>query len=344
MSNMRDVAQRAGVSVSTVAAVINENKYVSEQLRIRIEDAIRQTGYRKRCPEESDQILAVILPGIYSSFFPPLLNGVSDVVSENNLSLLLLDSKRSFQLEIKLLQKCIRQGVTNIILDSVCDIKHEEEYFAELRRQFIECKGVNIAVVERKLADEAFFSVYVDNYNASAEAMKHLIGCGCRRIAHIGGANEFPHTRIRENAYRAALEENGMTFDPRLLLQGDFTPISGSSTVRNLLSKGIPIDGVFAANDQMAIGAIKALHSCGYRIPEDCKVVGFDDLPASSLITPSLTTIHFPIYQLGYQAAQLIAQKLHRQNPISHVKLECRLIERESTVAGKFNDWDLSGW
>lgn len=348
LSSMRDVARIAGVSVSTVAAVINETKFVSEDLKRRIETAIVQTGYRK--PQASDQdasrrTLAVILPGISSTFFAPVLNGVCDAASERSMSVRLMDSKRSIHTERQLLKDCIRQGVSNIILDSVCDVRHEEEYFSQIRASMIERHGMNIALIERRMADDAFFSVYVNNYSASYEATCHLLNQGRKHLVHITGAKEFPHTRIREAAFRTALLDHGVRFDEKLLMQGDFTPLSGFAATRAILETGIPADGIFAANDQMAIGAIKALHAGGRSIPEDFAVVGFDNLPMASLVTPGLTTVQFPIYQLGYQATSMLADTLDGRKPDNpRLKLDYRLILRGSSVSGRTDDWELLGW
>lgn len=348
MSSMRDVARLAGVSVSTVAAVINDNKYVSEDLKKRIENAIMQTDYRKPQPSDQDasrRTLAVILPGIFSTFFSHVLTGICDATNERNMSVMLMDSKRSIHQERTLLKNCVKMGIHNIILDSVCDVKHEEEYFSEIRREMIERRGMNIALIERRMGDDAFFSVYVNNYNASYEATTHLIEQGCRHLVHITGASEFPHTRIREGAFRAALLDHGITFDEKLLMQGDYTPLSGFAAIRSILETGIPADGIFAANDQMAIGAIKALHAGGRKVPEDFAVVGFDNLPMASLVTPGLTTVQYPVYQLGYQTANMLADTLDGNRPDNpRLKLDYRLIVRSSTVKGHTDDWELLGW
>lgn len=344
---MRDIAELAGVSVSTVAAVVNGNKYVSPDLKRRIEAAILQTGYRKRRPNDADDIrrtVAVILPGVYSSFFPPLLNGIVDVVSGQNMALTLFDSRRSIRHEGELLKMCVRRGIHNVILDSVCDVKEEAAYFTNIRREMIEQRRMNIAVIERKVPDEAFFSVYVDNYNASYEAVSHLLDCGCRRLAHIGGAYMFPHSQMRESAFLRVLLDRGIPFDQRLLLRGDFSPLSGFGVVKELLDKGVEVDGIFAANDQMAIGAMKALAEAGRRIPEDVAVAGFDNLSVSSLVTPGLTTVQYPIYQIGYRAAQAIAEALNGGQPARDVQLEYRLIVRSSTKPGSSSGWNLQGW
>ena len=129
--------------------MINDNKNVSGELRRKIEAAIAQTGYRKPSMEEDDigRTIAVILPGICSSFFSPLLNGICDIASEHNMSVMLLDSKRSIKAEAKLIQTCVRRGIRNIILDSVCDIPHEEEYFADIRENLIRRRVMRVAVV-----------------------------------------------------------------------------------------------------------------------------------------------------------------------------------------------------
>lgn len=344
---MRDIAALAGVSVSTVAAAINGNKYVSPALKARIDSAALQCGYRKRRSSDADESrrsVAVILPGIYSSFFPPLLNGISDVTSSRGMSMTLCDSRRNIRLEAELIDQCVRRGIRNIILDSVCDVRHEESYFSEIRREIIDRKGVNIAVVERRIPDEAFFSIYADNFSASYAAARHLLDCGCRHPAHIGGADMFPHTQVREQAFLQAVRDAGLDFDERLLLRGDFSPLSGFGVVQTLLGRGIAVDGVFAANDQMAIGAMKALSDAGRRIPEDVKVAGFDNLAVSSLVTPGLTTVQFPIYQMGYQAAHALAETLDGKNPMHDILLPSRLIVRGSTVAGAPADRNLQDW
>lgn len=344
MSTMRDVARLAGVSVSTVAAVINGTKPVSAALKQKIEAAIAECGYQKpaRLHEEAQRTLAVILPGLGSSFFSPLLSGVCDAAGEHGFSAMLLDSKRSLSREEALLKRCARRGIRHVILDSLCPADQQDAYFAALEHDLIERNGMRIAVIERSLSNDAFESVSVDNEAAARLAAEHLISLGRRHLAHIAGAQEFPHARLREQAFRQALEAHGIPFDEKYRLQGDFTPLSGYAAMKSLLDNGLMPDGLFAANDQMAIGAMKALTACGLRIPQDCAVVGFDNLAASSLVTPGLTTIHFPIYQLGYRAAELLAAP--RSVPAAHICLNCRLIQRGSTIEGISGDWTLMDW
>ncbi len=346
MATMRDVAALAGVSLSTVASVINENKFVSSERKKRVEEAMLRLDYQKKTAAKvsNENEIAVILPGIGSSFFPPLLNGISDIANTKQFTVSLYDSGRSFHREEQILKSCAEKGVRNMILDSVCDINHEKQYFAELQKTMVRRYGIRLVVVERKLSMEGLASIYVDNYAASYEVTQHLIELGCRHLVHIGGASVFPNTKTRQDAFVQALFDHNMEPNPLRMLRGDFTPLSGYGLMQEMLDKGITMDGVFAANDQMAIGAMKALIASGCHIPDDIAVAGFDNLAISSVVSPGLTTVQFPIYQMGAQAVGIIAGLRDGNSTNMDVKLESKLIVRGSTQPGAKSDWTLHGW
>ncbi|MDO4546778.1 MAG: LacI family DNA-binding transcriptional regulator [Clostridia bacterium] len=347
MANMRDVATVAGVSVSTVSAALGSTKYVSPRLKARVMAAVRITGYgdahgEVRCDVSRD--VAVMLPGSYSSFFPPLLNGITDAASEFGYTVLLYDSDRVWTKEVAFIDEIARRGCQNVILDSICDLPHEAEYFAMIKKRLVEALGARVVVLEREIRDDAFFSVYVDNRQAARDATLHLIDMGHTRIAHIGGSRLFPHSSIREQGYCQALEERGIAPDEHLILRGDFSPISGYAAMSELLAKGIPATAVFSANDQMAVGAIKAITTQGLRVPEDIAVAGFDNLTISSLISPGLTTVQYPIYQMGYLAMSNLARSRAGEDITRLTKLNARLVVRRSTDKRQIDDWNLQKW
>lgn len=346
MTNMRDVASLAGVSVSTVSAVLNDNKFVSPDIREKVEDAIQALDYHKKihAKNNNDNEVAVILPGIGSSFFNPLLNGISTIANTRQLTISIYDTNRVFSRESEFVRSCAERGIKNIIVDSVCDMAHESEYFSHLKQTYISKYGMHIAVVERQVKTDGFGSVYVDNFSACYDITSHLIETGCKRIAHIGGAQVFPNTQIRQDAFIKAMRDHGIEPNPLRMLKGDFTPISGYGLVQDLMDKGIAIDGIFAANDQMAIGAMKALINAGRRIPDDVAVAGFDNLAISSVVSPGLTTVQFPIFQMGAKAASIIADLRDGKETNMDVKLESRLIIRGSTKKGVESDWAMHGW
>jgi len=347
MANIRDVAAAAHVSVSTVSAVLGGEKYVSPRLQARVRNAIEQLGYTprgrgRRRPEET-RVIGVILPGIYSSFFPPLLNGITEAASELGYAIQLCDSFRNWEKERELVRALIARGVDDIILDSVCPPESEEEYFNGIR-EAIERRGGLAVVLSRELRSDFFHQIYVDNYLAAYEATEHLISLGHRRIAHICGSQVFPHSAVRAKGYRMALLDHGIPVDEHLVLQGDFSPLSGYAAMDEFYTKGLSATALFSANDQMAVGAIKAIRRQGLRVPEDVAVVGFDNLYVSSLIEPNLTTVHYPIYQMGYLAVRVLSERHQGQKAPLRTRLNARLIIRRSSAPTQADDWNLQKW
>ena len=345
---MRDVANTANVSVSTVSAVLSGKKYVSPLLKMRVEHAIRQTGYNiEKCEpilSEAKKEVGLILPGLYSSFFQPLLNGIEDVACKEGYNVILCDSDRKWEKERLFLDRLVRRGVKNLILDSVCSLKDEADYYNDALLPLVRENGIALYMLSRESRYPEIGSFCIDHYRAAYEATQYLIQTGRNRIAHICGDSTFPHSALRIQGYRMALLDHGIEYDENLLLEGDFTPISGFATMSELLTKGIAVDAVFGANDQMAIGAMKAILKSGIRIPEDIAVVGFDDLNVSSLVSPGLTTVHYPIYQMGYGAMSNIVDVCRGKEVKKHVYLNAKLIVRGSTDFSKEDDWSLNKW
>ena len=347
MSNMRDIAAEAGVSVSTVSAVLNGNKFVSPLLQRKVDDAAARLEYSVQKREEMQRPssgVAVILPGVYSVFFPPLLSGIEDVAMENHFLPVLCDTNRRIDSEYNALKTCVASGIKHVILDSVCDVEREAAYFGEIKREMIEKHGISVVLLEREMKDEAFRSIYVDNYHASYSVTEHLIERGCTRIAHIRGSHEFPHTMVRAQGYQDALRDHDIPFDKQLMQHGDFSTSSGHRVVSEMFTKGVKFDGIFAANDQMAIAAMKVMLQHGLRIPEDVAVAGFDNLVVASMVTPSLTTVQYPVYQMGYRAMQMLVDCARGEEGPRKVQLETKLMVRQSTDQSQTPDWDLQFW
>ncbi len=167
---------------------------------------------------------------------------------------------------------------------------------------------------------------------------------GHRRIAHLCGSPSNPIALERKAGYRRALSESGIPFDPRLTASGDFTPASGYEAMKRLLGRTSDFSAVFAANDQMAVGAVKALVSQGIAVPGDVAVIGIDNLNVSSMIQPALSTVNVPTFQMGHLAAQTVIDARNPQAcPQSH-PLPCSLVVRRSTDPFAAAEWELFGW
>lgn len=343
MPGMREVAREAGVSLSTVSAVLSgSEKYVSEEIRNKVLLAANKIGYR--CPakkKKAEKVIAVVLPNITSTFFSSLLSGIEDTATDEGYTLVFGNSGYHFSKERRFISMIQKQSLQGVMIDTVCPITEENAYFEELRRTF-GSKDIPVILLERKIQEPNFGSVYVDHMNNAYQATKHLVQKGYRSIAHVAGKANNPLTVLRLNGYRKVLEEGGIPYDKELVASGDFSPNSGYIAMKKILGIRSDCMAVFAANDQMAIGAMKAILSEGKRVPEDIAVVGIDNLSVSSMISPSLTTINVPTYQMGRTAVKLLMDRSKEKR--RSVKLPCNLIVRRSTDLYAGSEWDMFGW
>lgn len=345
MAGMRDVARAAGVSLSTVSLVLNHsNKFVSEDNRNKVLAAAEELEYKLPPKKQfSQKTIAVMLPVITSSFFSNVLNGIEAAISPDKNLLLYYNSNYDFLKEracIKILRK---QSLTGIILNSVCPPEEEEKYFQWLKAEFVD-NGIPVVLLERKVEMDGFYCIYIDNFGSAYTATNHLISRGHRKIAYINGNDKMLHSCERYEGYAKAMRDAGLEIDEELIGQGDFTPFSGYCAMKELLNIRNDFTALFSSNDQMAIGAIKAIKSYGKSVPDDIAVVGFDNLSVSSLIEPALSTIHVPTLQLGRMAAKIVLSAAKGEESKKMNMLETNLIVRRSSCEGAANEWDLLGW
>jgi LacI family repressor for deo operon, udp, cdd, tsx, nupC, and nupG len=176
-------------------------------------------------------------------------------------------------------------------------------------------------------------TVRVDHAAAAAQATDYLIGLGHRRIAHIAGAAASAMTIHRLEGFQRALEQRGVPVDPLLCAQGAFTVESGEQAMNEILARTAPPTAVFAANDEMAVGAIRALRRAGLSVPQDVSVLGFDDQRIAALYEPALTTVRIPTYEIGYRSMIELSRSLAGEPVDADVILPCQLIVRDSARA-----------
>lgn len=346
MTSMRDVARAAGVALSTVSAVLGKTeKYVSPEIRNRVLEAATALDYRLPLNNtRPESTIAVLLPVISSIFFSQLLSGIETTVAESGHTLLFGSSGYSFEKEKQFVEAIRSQALCGLILDTVCPAEYEKEYLCFLRQCFVQ-RNIPVVFLERSVNHNAFYSVYVDHEENARSATKHLLELGHRKIAHIAGISLSRNTADRLIGYKRALEEYNVAFDPQIVSKGDFTPHSGYIALKQLMSYAPSFTAVFSANDQMAIGAIKAVLSEGKSVPGDIAVMGIDNLSVSSMVSPSLSTINVPTYQMGTIAAKTIIQVREGTEVLNPLhKLKCNLIVRRSTDPYAGSEWDLFGW
>jgi LacI family transcriptional regulator len=327
--SIKDVSRHAGVSVSTVSHVLNGTRYVSPELRARVEAAItaldyRHNGLARSLRTRRSYTIGLIIPDVSNPYYPQLARGVQDTADEAGYAVFLCNSDRRPEQEVRLVAALEQRQVDGIILDAAGPTP---ELLTALRRlrQPVVLVGSRI--------DEPDFDRVMMAPHGSYDAVRYLLSRGHRRVALIGGPPVFGSTRPTKAAgYLAALAEAGIEPDPALIMQGDYTREGGRLAMHRLLALSAPPTAVFAGNDLMALGALVAAREAGVRVPEDIAIVGYDDIPEASVAVPALTTVAVPKYEMGRVAAELLLARLRgegSQQP-QRIELPHRLVIRAS--------------
>ena len=321
------VAERSGVSPSTVSRILNGSAVVSDAKREAVERAIADLGF---VPNPVARGLAggrtlsvgVVTQAIDSPFYGIALRGIEDELDRAGYSALFVSGHWNAVEEARCIDTLRSRRVDGIIVltGRLSD--------SALRTC---AKTVPVVVTGRTLKAARLVSLNFDNVAGARMATEHLIGLGHRRIAFITGDPAHPDAVEREQGYRAALEAAGIAYQASLVVPGQFQEESGRVAMEDLLQSRQRFTAVFAANDQMALGASLALHQRGLRVPDDVSLVGFDDLAASMYSLPPLSTVHQPGYELGRLAATAMLQLLSGVKPTIEVPAP-RFIARESSA------------
>ena len=328
-----DVARLARVSRSTASRAITGAPGVSEEARAAVERAARRLNYRPNRAARSlvtrrTDLIGLVIPEPTSRLFgdphfPRLIRGVNEELAGKDLQLVLFtpQSKQDEQrLEGHLASRQIVDGVLFVSLHGADPLP------ARLARQ-----GVPVVVSGRPLGSVEITYVDVDNLRGAATAARHLLAAGRRVIATISGPQDMVAGQDRRAGYRQAMTDAGL-LDRALEEAGDFTQESGHAAMRSLLARRPDLDGVFAASDLMALGAMRALREAGRRVPDDVAVVGFDDSPAASAAEPPLSSVRWPLDEMAREMTRLLLRAIDdRSLPPRGVLLATRLVPRASS-------------
>lgn len=330
---MEEIARLAGVSKSTVSKVFSNDERISATTRNKVLKIAKKFNYRpSKIPgslkSKKTRAIGLMLPNIMNPFFPGIIKGVEDVALENGYMVVFCNTDEQIEKETLYFQMFEDRWIDGIIISGVTgESKEEKRYIQELHR-----KGIHLVLIDREI--EGYFTnvVMIDNRGAAFKATKHLLDLGHRRIGLISAPLKIKIFTERHRGYREALAENGIDFDEDLVVEGDQTSRSGEEAVKYFLSLKNPPTAIFATNDVMAIGALRELQRNNLKVPQDVSVIGFDDIPLASLVSPPLTTIAQPIYEIGAQAMNLLIRSIEKKDLVkSKIILDTKLVIREST-------------
>ena len=327
---IRDVARAAGASPSTVSRVLTGRAYVSPEKREAILQAMRTLNYRPNLIARSLKTaltfnVGLIITEIQSPFYSAAAKGVQDRLLADGYSVFLCDTLEDPDRELHYLRNLQDKGVDGIIF---APTGGNAAYIASLA-----ASGLPLVQIDRQVVPQVS-AVLTDNFGATYEAIAHLIARGHRRIGLVAFQRQVTPAIERFRGYQRALAEAGIPYDARYVRWGAPNSDAGYAMAKEMLQLPTPPTALFAMNSRLGIGVLRAVRDMGLAIPKDVAIVAFDDVEAFSLMTPPISAVDHPAYDIGYQAAGLLLEAMQeRERPPAPrtVVVPARLIVRASS-------------
>jgi LacI family xylobiose transport system transcriptional regulator len=325
---LNELADEAGVSLSTVSKVLNGRSDVSAETRAKVEAILDRQGYQRRAGlPNKGTLIEVVFPELETAWAMEIIRGVENVARANGLSVVLTESGDRHSPSADWVEGVLRRRPVGVVL-VFSDL--EEESKAKLRSRAIPFVIVDPA------GDPApdVPSVGSANWSGGLVATRHLIELGHTRIAAITGRDDMMCSFARVDGYRSAMSSAGLEVDERLVRFGNFQVDGGNEIALELLALDDRPTAIFAGSDLQALGVIEAARTLGLQIPRDLSIVGYDDLQLAQWSSPALTTIHQPLTKMAEEAARLVVRMSEGElESIPRMDLATRLVVRESTAA-----------
>lgn len=331
---IRDVAHRAGVSISTVSRVLNNSAAVANAKRQRVEEAARVLGYSPNplalgLHGQSTGGIGVLLPYIGDDFFFAFLRAIDRRTSDSGHYLLVSSSHRS-ESEFRAALRGMMYRVDGLIIMAPA-------IAIEDIRPGIQ-NGVPVVFVNSEGLDTESQSINFDNWGGAYRMTEHLIGQGHRHIGLVKGPAEAKDALARLDGFRSALRDHGIEPDPSLEFEGAYTLESGTAAVPAILASDPRPTAIFASNDLSAFGVLSGLRDAGLQVPHDMSLAGFDDIQLARFSSPTLTTVRAPMHEMGLMAVERLLARIDGHPaggegaPDRVVELATEVIVRESTA------------
>ena len=325
---LQDVAHAAGVTLGTASKAMNGRGKLSQETRERIRNEARRLGFRFRDLEQDVRVsqramIGILTTDIYGRFSLPLLMGIEEAFGSRPVSAV-LSAVRDLDQERHHLQMLLERQVDGIVVSA----RREDP------RPPIDIGQASIPVIyaHTQVTDPKALCVLPDDAQGARLAVEHLVNSGRRQIAHITGPGYFEAVRLREGAMRHVLAEHGLSLPEHRVLSGPWQESWGYTAAQYLLKQDPAIDALFCGSDQLARGAVDALHELGVRIPDDIAVVGFDNWePIACATRPQLTTVDMNLEAVGQYVGQSLLDLLAGKLLAGIVRLPCNLVIRDSS-------------
>lgn len=319
MTTIREVAELAGVSVATVSRTLNNSGYVSESAREKVESAIKELNFypnevARSLFQKKSKLIALLLPDITNPFFPAIAKGVEDCVNQRGYSLLLGNVEGDSEKEEKYLKIFEQNNIAGVISAVQGNTVHTDK--------------MPLVFLDR-ISDEQKYAVHSDDYLGGQLAAQAVVERDARKVVIMAGPNDISASALRLAGNREVLEKHSVPYE--VFQTSSFHLDLAEETAQQLFNQLSDFDSVIASNDIYALALISEANRRGIKIPEELQVIGYDDIPFSKMITPRLSTISQPAYEIGYKGAELLCNILGNdfETP-KRIQLPVTLIIRET--------------
>lgn len=324
---LAQVAQRAGVSISTVSKVLNGRQDVAAPTRIKVERLLEAHAYRRttRSAHEAP-LIEIVFHELESIWAMELIRGVENVAKTHGAGVVLTESGTRHAPGPEWMEAMLQRRPLGVVLVF-------SALPGEVKEQ-LRARSIPFVIIDPAGdPDPDVPSVGSANWNGGLAATRHLVECGHRRIGVITGPEDMLCSRARLDGYRSAMTMAGLEVDPDLILFGDFHVEGGYDRATDLLNLPEPPTAIFAGSDLQALGVLEAARVQGLRVPHDLSVVGYDDVPLARWASPALTTIHQPLRQMAEEATQMLMRLRAKETVSTRLELATSLVVRKSTGA-----------
>lgn len=331
--SIADVAEYAGVSTATVSRVLSDKPHVSERTRQRVLKAVHELNYQpnrtaRRLRSQSSDVLGLIVSDIQNPYFTAVARGVEDAAFAKRMNVLLCNTDEDIERERIYLNLMRAEDVAGFII-SPAHTLHNRALLQEIRQS-----GLAIVLLDRQYDGFECDTVLVDNIKGTRIAIDHLVQTGYTKIAMIGGGSYITSAKERYEGFHDAIAANNLVLHSEFVKVGNFKRESGYRLARELIELPHPPEAIFVANNQMLLGVLAVLREAQINIPEDIAIIGFDDTPWANEITPPITVVAQPTYQLGSESLRLLRRRINDPDaPHLISRLDTELVIRESCGA-----------
>ncbi|MCT8165507.1 MULTISPECIES: LacI family DNA-binding transcriptional regulator [unclassified Pseudomonas] len=338
MATIKDVAALAGISYTTVSHVLNKTRPVSEHVRLKVEAAIRELDYvpsavARSLKARSTATIGLLVPNSVNPYFAELARGIEDACERNGYCVILCNSDDDPQKQRSYLRVLLEKRIDGLVVASVGENQD--------LLQSLACVRTPMVIVDRELDGVDADLVRIDHEHGAYLATRHLLELGHEAIAYIGGPAETGVSRLRLAGFRRAMAEARLAVDDSRVLFCDFTSPGGHDTAAKLLDGERPT-AIFAGNDMIGFGVLRAAAERNISVPGELSVIGFDDIELSRYVYPALSTVGQSIRELGDSAAAMLLSRIaNPDGPAQQRIVAPRIVSRESTGPRPtlFNDY-----